>query len=154
MSIRRIDVGPRMSQAVIRNDTIYLSGMVGEGDSVAAQARDILASVDTLLARAGSDKSKLLQAVIWLTDISTFAEMNSVWEAWIDKAKSAGARHRRGEARRAEVQDRDHGHRRGRLGRSRNRRQGTPARAALPGPGREKKACIPPRILERPSSKA
>jgi len=86
MSIRRIDVGPRMSQAVIRNDTIYLSGMVGEGEGVAAQASDILANIDTLLAKAGSDKSKLLQAVIWLTDISTFAEMNAVWESWIDKA--------------------------------------------------------------------
>ena len=86
MSIRRMDIGPRMSDVVVHNGTVYLSGMVGEGDSVAAQARDILAKVDGLLARAGSDKSKLLQAVIWLTDISTFAEMNSVWEAWIDKA--------------------------------------------------------------------
>jgi len=86
MSIRRMDVGQRMSDIVIHNDTIYLSGLVGEGDSVAAQARDILAKVDRLLAKAGSDKSKLLQTVIWLTDISTFAEMNSVWDAWIDKA--------------------------------------------------------------------
>lgn len=86
MSIRRMDVGQRMSDVVIHNDTIYLSGLVGEGDSVAAQARDILAKVDRLLEKAGSDKSKLLQAVIWLTDISTFAEMNSVWDAWIDKA--------------------------------------------------------------------
>ena len=86
MSIRRMDIGPRMSDVVVHNGTIYLSGMVGEGDSVAAQARDILAKVDGLLEKAGSDKSKLLQAVIWLTDISTFAEMNAVWEAWIDKA--------------------------------------------------------------------
>ena len=85
MSIRRIDVGPRMSDVVIHNDTIHLSGLVGEGNGVAEQARDILAKVDRLLAKAGSDKSKLLQAVIWLTDISTFDEMNSVWEAWIDK---------------------------------------------------------------------
>ena len=85
MSIRRIDIGPRMSDVVIHNDTIHLSGLVGEGNGVAEQARDILAKVDRLLAKAGSDKSKLLQAVIWLTDISTFDEMNSVWEAWIDK---------------------------------------------------------------------
>jgi enamine deaminase RidA (YjgF/YER057c/UK114 family) len=85
MSIRRMDVGPRMSQVVVHNDRIYLAGLVGEGESVAAQTSDILANADRLLARAGSDKSKLLQAVIWLTDISTFAEMNSAWEAWIDK---------------------------------------------------------------------
>ena len=78
MTIRRIDVGPRMSDIVIHKDTIYLSGLVGEGDGVTAQAKDIFAKVDRLLAKAGSDKSKLLQAVIWLTDISTFAEMNSV----------------------------------------------------------------------------
>ena len=81
-----MDVGPRMSDVVVHNNTVYLSGMVGEGDSVAAQAMDILARIDGLLEKAGSDKSKLLQAVIWLTDISTFAEMNSVWETWIDKA--------------------------------------------------------------------
>lgn len=86
MSIRRMDVGPRMSDIVIHNDTIYLSGLVGQGDSVAAQARDILATVDRLLEKAGSDKSKILKALVWLTDMSSFAEMNSVWEAWIDKA--------------------------------------------------------------------
>ena len=86
MAIRRIDPGPRMSAIVIHNDTIYLAGQVGEGDTVAAQTRDTLAKIDQLLARAGTDKSKILQAIIWLADMSDFAEMNEVWDAWIDPA--------------------------------------------------------------------
>lgn len=83
MSIRRIDVGPRMSQIVIHGNTVYLAGQVGEGDGVGAQTRDILSTVDTLLAKAGSDKTKVLQAIIWLSDMSTFAEMNKEWDAWV-----------------------------------------------------------------------
>ncbi len=86
MTIRRIDIGKRMSDIVIHNNTIYLAGQVGQGDSVAAQTKDILATVDRLLAKAGSNKSKILQTIIWLADMSTFAEMNSVWDAWIDPA--------------------------------------------------------------------
>jgi enamine deaminase RidA (YjgF/YER057c/UK114 family) len=82
MSIRRIDVGPRMSQIVIHGNTVYLAGQVGEGEGVAAQTRDILATIDGLLAKAGSDKTKILQAIIWLSDMGTFAEMNKEWEAW------------------------------------------------------------------------
>jgi enamine deaminase RidA (YjgF/YER057c/UK114 family) len=86
MSIRRIEVGPRMSKAVVHGNTVYLAGQVADaakGASVAEQTRDILGIIDGLLAQAGSDKSKLLSANIWLTDISTFAEMNSVWDTWI-----------------------------------------------------------------------
>ena len=86
MTISRIDIGPRMSDIVIHNNTIYLAGQVGEGDSVAAQTKDILATIDKLLAKAKSSKAKILQAIIWLADMSTFAEMNSVWDAWVDKA--------------------------------------------------------------------
>jgi enamine deaminase RidA (YjgF/YER057c/UK114 family) len=86
MTIRRIDIGPRMSDIVIHNNTIYLAGQVGQGDSVVAQTKDILATIDGLLAKAGSNKSKILQAIIWLADMSTFSEMNSVWDAWVDKA--------------------------------------------------------------------
>jgi enamine deaminase RidA (YjgF/YER057c/UK114 family) len=82
MSIRRIDVGPRMRQIVIHGNTVYLAGQVGEGEGVAAQTRDILATIDGLLAKAGSDKTKILQAIIWLSDMGTFAEMNKEWEAW------------------------------------------------------------------------
>ena len=86
MAIERIQTGPRMSQAVIHNRTVYLSGQVATsslGASVAIQTREILASIDALLAEANTDKSKLLSATIWLTDMATFAEMNSVWQAWV-----------------------------------------------------------------------
>ena len=85
MTIRRIDVGPRMSQIVIHNDTVYLAGQVGEpGESVASQTKSVLAQIDQLLAKAGTDKSKILQAIIWLADMNDFAEMNKVWDAWVD----------------------------------------------------------------------
>ncbi len=83
MTIRRIDVGPRMSNIVIHNDTIYLAGQVGSpGGNVATQTKEILATIDGLLEKAGSDKTKILQAIIWLSDMSTFGEMNAVWDAW------------------------------------------------------------------------
>jgi len=85
MTIQRIDAGARMSQAVIHGDTIYLAGQVGApGESVAAQTRAVLASIEALLARTGSDKSRLLSATIWLADMADFAEMNAVWDKWID----------------------------------------------------------------------
>jgi enamine deaminase RidA (YjgF/YER057c/UK114 family) len=86
MTIERIQCGPRMSQAVIYNKTVYLSGQVAEatrGASVSVQTEEILASIDRLLAQAKTDKSRLLSANIWLTDMATFAEMNKVWEAWV-----------------------------------------------------------------------
>lgn len=86
MSIERIETGPRMSQAVVHNKTVYLAGQVSEepaGKGVAEQTRDILAGVDRLLKLAGTDKQHLLSATIWLTDFSTFAEMNKVWEGWV-----------------------------------------------------------------------
>lgn len=86
MAITRIDPGARMSEAVIHGNTVYLAGQVGEGETVAEQTKAVLASIESLLTRAGSDKSKILTATIWLSDISTFAEMNSVWDSWVDKA--------------------------------------------------------------------
>ena len=87
MSIRRIEPGPRMSQAVIHGNTVYLSGLVGEPSSdFAGQLEETLAAVDAQLAAAGSSKSKLLQVVIWLADISDFPEMNRIYEKWIDPA--------------------------------------------------------------------
>ncbi len=92
MSIRRIEAGPRMSQAVIHGNTVYLAGQVGTpGKSVADQTKDILATIERLLKEAGSDKSKILQAIIWMADMKDFAEMNSVWDKWID-GKDAPAR--------------------------------------------------------------
>jgi len=83
--ITRIDSGTRMSQAVIHNGTVYLAGQVGNpGDSVTDQTKSILSKIEALLSQAGSDKTKILQAVIWLADMSDFAEMNAVWDAWVD----------------------------------------------------------------------
>ena len=89
MSIERMDSGPRMSQGVVHAGTVYLAGQVAQrapGASAAEQTTDILARIDELLAGAGTDKSKLLSATIWLTDMGAFAEMNAVWDAWIDPA--------------------------------------------------------------------
>ncbi|MDP5346710.1 MAG: RidA family protein [Paracoccaceae bacterium] len=84
MSITRLETGPRMSQAVIHNKTVYLAGQVGTpGDSVAEQTRTILANIDRLLADAGSNKTHILAAQIWMGDMAHFAEMNAVWDAWV-----------------------------------------------------------------------
>jgi enamine deaminase RidA (YjgF/YER057c/UK114 family) len=86
MSIQRIGVGPRMSQAVVHGGVAYLAGTVADkaaGKSVGEQTREILEIIDGVLAKAGSDKTKILSVNIWLTDIKTFAEMNAVWDAWV-----------------------------------------------------------------------
>jgi len=85
--ITRIRPGTRMSQVVIHNGTAHLAGQVGtEGAPVADQTRATLAAIDALLAEAGTDRSRLLTAQIWLASMDDFAEMNAVWDAWIDPA--------------------------------------------------------------------
>ena len=87
MTITRIDQGPRMSEAVIHGDTIYLAGQIGEpGTSVTEQTKVALAEIEALLAKTGSSKDHLLMATIWLADMADFEEMNAVWESWIDPA--------------------------------------------------------------------
>ncbi len=83
--IVRKHTNARMSQLVIHNGIAYLAGQVGaEGASVADQTKAVLASIDALLAEAGTSKENLLTAQIWLSDIGTqFAEMNAVWDAWV-----------------------------------------------------------------------
>lgn len=82
--IKRIETGPRMSEAVIANGMIWLAGQVGEpGDSVTDQTRVVLEQVDRLLAEAGSDKTRIVSAQIWLADMADFAEMNAVWDQWV-----------------------------------------------------------------------
>jgi len=86
MTIKRIKTATRMSQAVIYNGVLNTSGQVAQnarGASVTDQTKDILAAIDALLAEGGTDKSTLLTATIWLADISDFAEMNAVWDAWV-----------------------------------------------------------------------
>lgn len=83
--IKRLESGPRMSQAVVHGSTVYLAGQVADDPSVdvAGQTRQILASIDKLLAAAGSDKTRILSATIYLAEISTFAQMNAEWDAWV-----------------------------------------------------------------------
>ncbi|HVV42825.1 MAG TPA: RidA family protein [Nitrobacter sp.] len=86
MTIQRFETGPRMSQAVVHGNTVYLAGIVANktaGDSVTKQTQEILSIIDGHLAKAGTDKSKLLTATIYLTDMKTFADMNAAWDAWV-----------------------------------------------------------------------
>ena len=86
MQIRRHETGPRMSKAVVHGDTVYLAGIVADspkGKGMAEHVKSILSQIDGLLADAGTDKSKLLSANIWITDMANFAEMNGVWDAWV-----------------------------------------------------------------------
>jgi enamine deaminase RidA (YjgF/YER057c/UK114 family) len=86
MSIQRHDAGPRMSKAVVHGDTVYLAGLTADktaGKSVGEQTKEILSLIDHYLKLCGTDKSKLLRANIWITDISKFNEMNKEWDAWV-----------------------------------------------------------------------
>jgi enamine deaminase RidA (YjgF/YER057c/UK114 family) len=85
MTIKRINAGPRMSQAVVHGDTIYIAGQVASDTSadIIGQTRQILAKIEALLTEAGSDKSKLLSANIWLSNVALYDSMNSVWDAWV-----------------------------------------------------------------------
>jgi enamine deaminase RidA (YjgF/YER057c/UK114 family) len=85
VAIERLHANKRMSQAVIHGDTVYLAGQVGApGESVTNQTRAVLAQIESLLGEAGSDKSRILNATILLADMADFAEMNAVWDAWVD----------------------------------------------------------------------
>jgi enamine deaminase RidA (YjgF/YER057c/UK114 family) len=86
MAIERHDVGPRMSKAVVHGNTVYLAGIVADnpkGKSIKEQTQDILRQIEGFLGKAGTDKSRLLSANIWITDMAEFAEMNAVWDAWV-----------------------------------------------------------------------
>ncbi|MCI4678239.1 RidA family protein [Rhodoblastus acidophilus] len=85
-SLTRLKPGKRMSQAVIRGNAVYLAGQVAEtsaGKSVREQTAEVLGAIDALLAEAGTNKTKIMMATIYLADISTFAEMNEVWDKWV-----------------------------------------------------------------------
>lgn len=86
MTIQRHHVGKRLADMVVHGGTIYLAGQVADDlhADIATQARQVLAHVDRLLAEAGSDKSKILSATIYLPDMADFAAMNTVWEAWVE----------------------------------------------------------------------
>lgn len=83
--IKRLQVGPRMSQAVIHGQTVYLAGQVADNTAldVNGQTREVLAAIDALLAAAGTDKTQILAATVYLADIATFSQMNAAWDAWV-----------------------------------------------------------------------
>ena len=81
--IERLETGQRMSKIVKHNGVAYLCGQVGNGETVSEQTRDCLSRVETLLEQAGSSPKDMLQVVIWLADMSDFAEMNAIWDAWV-----------------------------------------------------------------------
>ena len=86
MSITRIKVGARMSQAVIHNGIVSTAGQVAQnaaGEDASAQTKDILSLIDELLSAAGTDKSKLLTASIWLSDMADFSALNEIWDDWV-----------------------------------------------------------------------
>src|SRR4029077_596761 len=85
MAITRHSPGPRMSAAVVHGDTVYLAGQVsGDSDTMKGQTEQVLKKIDGLLASAGTSKSKLLSATIYITDMRLFNDMNAVWDAWVD----------------------------------------------------------------------
>ncbi len=83
--VQRFDVGARMSEMAVHNGKGYLAGQVAEDASqdIGGQTRQVLAAIDALLARAGSEKSRLLMVQIFLADLNDFAGMNAVWDAWV-----------------------------------------------------------------------
>lgn len=88
--IQRFDVGPRLSEMVVHNGTVYLAGQVPENEDgdIVTQTGEVLASIDALLARAGSDRTKILRAQIFLADLADFPGMNAVWESWVPQGQA------------------------------------------------------------------
>lgn len=83
--IKRFETGPRMSEAVVHNGTVYLAGQVADDASqdIAGQTRQVLEQIDALLSAAGSGRERILRAEIFLPDMGDFAAMNAVWENWV-----------------------------------------------------------------------
>lgn len=89
-AIERLDQNDRLSHVVSYGDTVYLSGQVAEKPfaPVAEQTRQILAKIDNRLIEAGTDKSRILSATVWLADITSYDEMNAAWDAWVSKGNA------------------------------------------------------------------
>lgn len=85
--IKRLKPGKRLSQATIHGGVVYLAGQVADDTSlnVEGQAKEVLAKIDALLAEAGTDKTSILTATVWLPDMADFAAFNSIWDAWVPK---------------------------------------------------------------------
>ncbi len=83
--VQRFEIGARMSEMAVHNGVCYLAGQVAVGGAadIAGQTREVLAAIDRLLAQAGSDKTRILRAQIYLADIADFPGMNAVWDGWV-----------------------------------------------------------------------
>ena len=83
--VQRFDIGARMSEMAVHNGTVYLAGQVAADASkdIGGQTAEVLGMIDALLARAGSDKTKILRAQIFLADLADFPGMNAVWDSWV-----------------------------------------------------------------------
>ena len=92
MSITRHHTNQRMSQIVIHGDTVYLAGQVASdaNANITVQTQQVLQKIDTLLAEAGSDKSKILSVQIWIASMGHFAQMNEIWDAWVPEGHAPG----------------------------------------------------------------
>lgn len=113
MNIERIDPDKRWSEAVVHNETVYYTSVPENlDDDATAQTANALAAIDVLLARVGSDKSRILDATIFLANTADFAAMNAAWDAWVVARQRAGALHRAGAADESEVQGGNQNHRR------------------------------------------
>ena len=83
MLIERQKTNDRSSKIVKHNGVVYLSGQVGDGETIVEQAEDCLGRVDSLLKEAGSSREQMLSAIVWLSDMAYFAEFNTIWNAWV-----------------------------------------------------------------------
>ena len=88
--IQRFDVGTRLSEMAIHNGVVYLAGPIAEDatQGIAGQTQQVLDEIDALLARAGTDKSKILRAEIFLKDLQDFEGMNRVWDSWVPEGNA------------------------------------------------------------------
>ena len=112
MSIQRFETGPRMSQVVVHGNTVYLAGVVAnkaKGKSTTEQTQEILSIIDGHLAKAGTDKSKLLSTNIYITDMKNFAEMNAVWDKWVSPGNTPARATVEAGLASARISGRDHG---------------------------------------------
>lgn len=91
MTIKRLHTNQRMSQAVVHGNTVYLAGQVAvetRGKSITEQTTEVLGNVEKYLNEAGSDKTRMLSASVWLSDMKDFAEFNSVWDSWVPEGQA------------------------------------------------------------------
>ena len=111
--VQRFDVGARLSEMAVHNSTCWLAGQVAADSSqdISGQTRQVLAAIDALLARAGTDKSKILMCQIYIKDLAEFQALNAVWEAWVAPGPCPATCHGGGPFGQARVEGGDGGHR-------------------------------------------